>query len=281
MWTLLITLVWAQAPSPDAACALPPVPSAVLAGSIADATGAFAGLDLDGFEDRAEAVWKQLPCVSEPLTPLEVADVYKLRALDAFLAQDDLTMRQSLRSMHDTAPDYALPPTIAPHGHPLQKAMEEAANAPASPRSDLPVPNEARLLVDGEPILTRPDRPVLMQLLTMNGGVEWTHLLPEDTPPPAYETLDEDFRDRYLSQAKVIRVRQRRPVELVVASGAALLGASAMYGISHSSRASFRDPGTPYEDLAGLRARTNGLQTAAVITGLAGLGLGATAIVTW
>lgn len=282
MWTLLLSTALGQAPSDPGPCALPPVPVDTLAASVADATGAFAGLDIEGFETQAAIVWKQLPCVSEPLTPLDVADLYKLRALDAFLAQDDAEVRDSLAGLHAAAPDYVLPPSIAPQGHPLQKTMAEVFGAPAGPRSDLPVPNEARLLVDGEPILTRPDdRAVLLQLLTMDGGVEWTRLVLEDGETPSYETLSDDFREKYLSEARVIRVRERRPVELVVASGVAMLGASAMYGLSRSSRARFLDPATPYEDLAGLRARTNGLQTASVLTGVAGLGLGATAVVSW
>jgi hypothetical protein len=283
MWMLLLALARAEGPSePDAGCALPPVPADALAGSIADATGAFAGLDIDGFQKLADAVWKQLPCLSEPLTPLDVADVYKLGALDAFLAQDDAAVLDHLAGLHAAAPDYVLPPTIAPQGHPLQKAMETVVAAPTGPRSDLPVPDEARLLVDGEPVLSRPDdRPVLLQLLTMDGGVEWTRLVPEGAPTPAYETLSDDFRAKYLSEAKVIRVRERRPIELVVASSVALVGASAMYGLSRSSRSRFLDPSTPYEDLASLRARTNGLQTASVLTGVAGVGLGATAAVSW
>jgi len=285
MWTLLASLAWAQAPKDPADvsdCTLPPVPVDVLAASIADATGAFAGLDLDGFEAQTSQVWKQLPCVSEPLTPLDVADVYKLRALDAFLAQNDATVLDSLRSARATVPGYVLPPSVAPNGHPLKQAFDAAGDADASPRTDLPVPDEARILVDGQPVLTRPqDRPVLLQLLTMDGGVEWTRVIDADAPTPDYEALSDDFRDKYLSEAKIIRVRPRRPVELVVASSIALAGATGMYALSRGSEARFFDEATPYEDLPSLRARTNGLQTAAVLTGIAGLGLGATAAITW
>jgi len=266
----------------DVDCSLPPVSTDALAATIGDATGAFAGLDIEGFEAQAEMVWRQLPCVSEPLTPLDVADVYKLRALDAFLDQDEEVVSDSLEAALDAAPGYSLPASIAPEGHPLQVAFDAAATASPASRSDLPVPNEARLLVDGQPVLTRPDgRAVLLQLLTIDGAVAWTSLVDDGEPVPAYETLSDEFREKYLSEAKVIRVRPRRPVELVVASSVAIVGAGAMYGLSRSSRATFFDPQTPYEDLAGLRARTNGLQTAAVLTGVAGLGLGATAVVTW
>jgi len=270
------------ATTPDASttCALP-IAVDTLAGNVSDATGAFASLDIDGFEEKAAAVWRQLPCLSEPLTPLDVADVYKLRALDAFLAEDTEGVEDSLRSARSAAPDYRLPASIAPKGHPLKETFDRVGEDTA-PRNDLPVPNDARLLVDGQPVLSRPtDRAVLLQLLTIDGAVAWTRIVEEEDDTPAYEALSDDYRDRYLSEAKVIRVRPRRPVELVVASSVAIVGASAMYGLSRSSRAQFFDPATPYEDLAGLRARTNGLQTAALLTGLAGVGLGATAVVTW
>jgi hypothetical protein len=289
MWTLLITLSWAAPGStqPEGTAPAPtecggPVSVEALVASISDATGAFANLDLDGFGARTGMVWDQLPCLSEALTPLDVADVYKLRALDALLAQDDERVRDSLRSARAAAPDYRLPASIAPKGHPLKIAFDEVGDD-MSPREDLPVPSEARVLVDGQAVLTRPtDRAAIVQLVTIDGAVAWTQMVEEGAAVPAYEALSDDFRDDYLkSSAKVIRVRSRRPIELVVASSVAVIGASAMYGLSRSSRATFFDPETPYEDLAGLRARTNGLQTAAVLTGAAGLGLGATAVVSW
>lgn len=287
MWMLLWSLSWAASGSKQASDVAPraecgaTVSVDALAASIADATGAFASLDIDGFGARTATVWDQLPCLSDSLTPLDVADVYKLRALDALLAQDDERVRDSLRSARAAAPDYRLPSSIAPKGHPLKTAFDEVADD-TSAREELPVPSEARVLVDGQPVLSRPtDRAVIVQLLTIDGSVAWTHLVEEGESLPAYDALSDDFREEYLKGAKVIRVRPRRPVELVVASSLAVVGASAMYGLSRGARTQFLDPETPYEDLASLRARTNVLQTAAVLTGAAGLGLGATAVVTW
>jgi hypothetical protein len=283
MWALWWAVAAAeevpQSP-PDVACVLT-VPVDTLASSLADATGAFANLDIEGFEAHAENVWRTLPCLAEPLMPLDVADVYKVRALDQFLAQDDAGVRNSLRSARAAVPDFRLPASVAPQGHPLQAAFDEASDDVAA-REDLPVPSEARLLIDGQPVLSRPvDRAVIVQLIQADGAVAWTSLVEAGAAPPAYETLSDDYREAYLSGAKVIRVRPRRPFELVVASSASVVGAATMYGLSRRSRSQFFAPTTDYDDLASLRARTNGLQTAAVLTAAAGLGLGVTAAVTW
>ena len=212
MWTLILALgagaFAADTPEPASsdevaaavACALPPVSVDTLAATISDATGAFAGLDLEGFEAKAGMVWKQLPCVSEPMTPIDVADVYKLRALDAFLAQDEPTVGASLTSALKAAPGTTLPASIAPKGHPLKQAFDDASASVTSgatgPEVDLPVPSEARLLVDGQPVLSRSaERAVLLQLLTMDGAVAWTHLVEPSAEVPAYEALSEDDRE--------------------------------------------------------------------------------------
>lgn len=285
MWLLLGASAWAEEvaepPAEEPAECVLTVAADTLAATTAEAAGAFASLDIEGFEAKAATLWRQLPCLSEPLTPLDVADVYKVRALDTFLDQDDDAVRDSLMAARAAAPDYRMPAALAPKGHPLKAVFDEVA-VDTSPRVDLPVPRDARLLVDGQPVLTRPtDRAVLMQLVGADGAVVWTRLVESAEPAPAYETVSDDYRADYLTDAKVIRVRARRPIELVVASSAAIVGSGAMYALSRGSRAQFFDPSTPYDDLASLRARTNGLQTAAVVTAAAGIGLGATAVVTW
>ncbi len=112
-------------------------------------------------------------------------------------------------------------------------------------------------------------------------GVEWTQVIDAAAPTPDHGALSDDFRGKDLIEAKVLRVRERRPVELLVASSIALAGATGVHALSRGSKARFFDETTPYQDLASLQACTNGLQSAAVFTGIAGLGLGTTAAVTW
>jgi len=275
-----ITQVWAaDLPAPDCPSTVPVTTVTQTTGA---ATASFAGLDVAGFEGHADTLWQSLPCVDEPLGPLEVADIYAVRALDAFLDGQTERVEHSMASLRHAVPGYRLSTAIAPKGHPLRAAYDAAETSPLPPTDDLPVPSEARLLVDGQPVLSRPtDRAVLLQLLTAEGEVRFTSLLEADAPTPAYEAISDDYRAAYLSEAKVIRVRQRRPIELVVASSVALGGAAAMYGLSRGARAEFLDPTTPTPDLAGLRARTNSLQTASLLTGLAGAGLGVAAAVAW
>lgn len=274
--TTALALAQSTGPCPE------PITSTELAARVSEASARFAGLDVVGFESTSEAVWSLLPCVDEPLGPLAVADLYQVRALDAFLAQDDPAVALAMGSLRGAVPTYRLSTAVAPKGHPLRVAFDAAADAPAPPTEKLPVPAEARLLVDGQPLLARPtDRAVIVQRLTEEGEVTFTALLEQGEEVPEYPSLDESYREAYLSEAKVIRVRQRRPIELVVASGLALGGATAMYALSRDARSTFLDPETEIDELAGLRARTNGLQTAAVLTGVAGAGLGVVAAVSW
>ena len=278
MLALTITLAFAQSPSSCAAS----ITSTELAARVSEAGARFAGLDVGGFESTSNDVWTLLPCVDEPLGPLAVADLYQVRALTAFLAQDDVGVSAAMRSLRAAVPGYRLSTALAPKGHPLRVAFDAVTEPDEAPTEDLPVPAEARLLVDGQPVLRRPsDRAVLVQRLTDEGTVTFTSLLEAGEPVPEYPSLDESYREDYLSETRVIRVRQRRPIELIVASGLAVAGAGTMYGLSRSSRATFLDPTTPTDDLAGLRARTNGLQTASIVTGLAGTGLGVLAAVSW
>lgn len=278
MLALTTVLAFAQTPAPCSAA----ITSTELAARVSEASARFAGLDVVGFENTSADVWALLPCVDEPLGPLAVADLYQVRALDAFLGQDDAGVSLAMGSLRSAVPGYRLSSAVAPKGHPLREAFDEAADAPAPSTEDLPVPSEARLLIDGQPVLARPtERAVIMQRLTEDGDVTFTRLLETGEAVPEYPRLDESYREAYLSESKVIRVRQRRPIELVVASGLALGGATTMYALSRDSRATFLDPETEIDQLAGLRARTNGLQTASILTGLAGAGLGVVAAVSW
>jgi len=248
----------------------------------ARATQAFAALDLQSFEQARDDAYGSLPCLNEAITASAAAGYYRVLALDAFIAQDLDAVEAAFGASRQAYPGYRLPSNVAPRNHPLRVRYDAAAlrewNAPV----EIPVPLEATLLIHGRhQLLLSEDRPSIAQLLNEQGEVEWTSYVAAGAPLPDYEAAPENMRAQYLDQRVIMAPPHRRPYELVVTSGVLLASAVTMQVMAGTTRRAFDDPKTPYEDLPSLRGRINGLNVGGAVTGVAGVGVGALAVVRW
>ncbi|MBW2257179.1 MAG: hypothetical protein JRI25_21645, partial [Deltaproteobacteria bacterium] len=72
---------------------------------------------------------------------------------------------------------------------------------------------------------------------------------------------------------------RRLSVPLLVSAGAVAAASGGLYAAARTSRARFDDPETAFEDLDGIRRRTNTLETGSQVAGVAALGMGVAAFV--
>lgn len=245
---------------------------------VSGAVLSFLAADVSGFETRRDASKGLLPCVTEPLGPVAVQATYQLLAFDGFYSRDDGARDRGLRALQDAFEGYQLPSQFS-DSHPLRIAWDEESKRPLGAPKTLPVPLEVALLIDGEIGLNWPSaRPVLVQLINKDGAVAWTRLYDADAEPPTYETTDERLRAAYLRSSVI---RERRPIELVILSGAALSAAGGLYAGHRIAGAKFRSAGPDDPELDRLRDRTNSFAVGSGISAALAAGLGVTAAVIW
>lgn len=115
------------------------------------------------------------------------AKYHRVQGLAAFLRRDTNAAAAHFDSARALEPDFVLPTTMVPTGHPV-RALYEAAPTQGSSET-LQAPAEGRLVLDGRAVLARsPDRPVIAQLVDPRGEVQWTALVQPGQPLPAYPT---------------------------------------------------------------------------------------------
>ncbi len=302
LWALLMTLsstVWAQDCEVRSR-------TYELANALTEAESAYLDMDEDGFVEIIEAAEFALKCLGEPITPFDAAAYHRLNALDAFLGANDGGAIAAFRSSLAAQPRYLLPSTIAPPGNPLASLYDQAAEPYEANRVALPPPPNMLMLMDGARATARPtSRPVIIQLISPDGGIAWSgYLSPLDPNPDWYalgfeeETAissgDSDFsgsqdRDKTHKDGadSNIRVARQMPQPtpgrtrpMLLAAGGAALAAGGLYALAYGLRTNYDDPATPYSDLESLRTATNGSIAASGGLGLAALGLGVAAVIT-
>lgn len=250
--------------------------AADLRGRIGEAQAAFVAMDLDRFEGAQHAAAEALTCLNEPLEPADAAAYHGLRALVAFVAEDEHGTLVAYHAAHRAWSLYTLDPSLAPEGHPLRAALEQARLLPESAMSPLQAPPRVVLRVDGAPREAHPtERPYTLQASEKRDQILHTDWLPSGSPPPAWSEAPLP-----LSRAP----RENKPVRtaLLVGAGSSMGAAAGLYGAAWATRATFFDPNTPLEDLSGVRKTTNGATVGAIALGVTGLALGTTVwVIQW
>jgi len=253
-----------------------------LESATSSASQAFAALDLGAFEKARDEALGVLPCLDERITGSVVAGYYRVLAMDAFIAQDLDAAEAAFGAAILAYPSYRLPSNVAPRNHPLRQRYEAAAVREWEVPAAVPVPLEATLLIHGRHQLEHSeDRPTVVQLLDAQGEVSWTEYIAVGAQIPEYEAAPEDMRSQYLEQRVIMAPPHRHPYALAVASGTLLVSSLTMLVGASASRATFDDVETPYDDLASLRGRINGLNIGSAVTGVGGVALGTVAVVRW
>lgn len=180
--SLLVSLVGAS--PARAAC---PSTGATLLQTAAQATAGYQARDKAAVQAAAQALQADLLCVVTVLDPDQAAAVHRALALSAFLDGRAEATRLAFRSARLADPTWELPTSLAPEGHPLRAAWQDAgagAEGGAEPLGQRP---DRRTWVDGRPATERPtDRPVVLQADLLNGTMVGSSYLPAGEALPSW-----------------------------------------------------------------------------------------------
>ncbi len=162
--------------------------AASLADSIRQAETAFNTMDAISFDQSVARAHVGMACQREPLTPVQCAAYHRLRALEAFLAEDESGTILAFQAVLSTQPGYQLSEAIAPLGHPLRDQLELARQYDTPETFALPPPADGWLQVDGRRSGSAPaGRPFVFQSFASVGTVVHTRYLPVGSPMPVYD----------------------------------------------------------------------------------------------
>lgn len=234
-----------------------------LSSSLDTAEAAWAELDEYTFRDGVNGlIGRDLPCLREPLTPLQSARIHRAAALHLGLVGDEPGAEGALRAARAAEPDFSFSDDVLPSSNPLRPFYDDLDATLKTQR--VSKPRSGSLLFDGQNGQVRPSQaPAVLQRLDGSGLVVETTYLGRGEAMPTYRAVP------------------RKRNALLVTSGAALLGGIGMYGASWSSRGKLVAEGSDLsvsgDSLDGLRSRTNVLSlTSGVLFGVAiGGGVGA------
>lgn len=236
---------------------------------------AMASLDSDGFAKAVADARDSLPCLAQPLTPLDAASYHGLMALAAFADGDEDAAQLSFAAAIVATPDFRLPAMIAPEGGDLDALLGYARALDTSETVAL-APYDGVLLVDGSRAFLRPvHRPYILQLVGPRGDVRATYYLLGSDPVPAYDPPPT------LGRRLLPEFRPRPSAPFAVAAGATALAAGGMYWLGAESHARYMDPTTPYGDLPGLQTRTNAELAGSIALGVTAVAFTTLTFVRW
>ncbi len=277
---------------------LEPVDSGSLVATLSAAESAFAGMQLDEFRASVDRAFAELPCLAEPLTPVDAAAVHRVDAYRAFLADDPEGTRAAFRAVRALTPAWRLPTSLATEDNPLRALFEEAVGDGGQTAAIAAPPDAAYLLVDGLRTLEHPtDRPAVVQVVDERGAIAWTGMLQDGVAAPDWVALGlapapvaelaldppgpDVLAEAPMEQATTPR-RHRATLPLAASAGVAALAAGGLYTVAAIGHAAYLDPDNPDiqtdAELDALRIRTNTAASLSVGFGVAAVGLGTLAL---
>ena len=272
--TVFVAILLTALGQSEAACPAP-VDVRTFTQTISTADGAYNDMDLTAFHAARSEALSALSCLQEPLGSAQVAALYRMQALGAFVDRDRAAGVTYFRGLLAVAPGYVLSDSVAPAGHPMRRWFEEALTQPPGPTLPLGAPSRGWVQIDGRAAETRPtDRPYIIQVMNADGGVVSTTLVPPGQAPPAYTTGAPSL----IARSSRPEPRPARPPAddgarvnkpLLATAGVSALAAGGLYLAAAQRESQFFDLSTPNDELATLQRQTNTL---------AGLSLGVGAV---
>ncbi|RME24163.1 MAG: hypothetical protein D6798_11825, partial [Deltaproteobacteria bacterium] len=147
-------------------------------------------MQLDAFRRAAGGVGQAVPCLVEPLTPVDAAAVHRVAAYRAFVDDDREAALAAFRAVRELTPAWRRPTSLATEDNPLRILFDEAVEKEGPTATIDAPPGAAYLLVDGrrkaEHYL---DRPALLQVVDPSGAITWTGLLQRGVSAPDWVAL--------------------------------------------------------------------------------------------
>lgn len=179
VWLALVFAAHAGVPDGCAAA----VPIAAWSAGLDAAESAFAHLDAVAFDTGMHRAELDLPCLAEPLPPVQAARWHRLVALRLYGRGDEAGARLALAAARAADPFGVLPAALLPPGH-AARALELAATGLDGATHARP-PRRGALVFDGQYGLGRPtERPVVCQLVVSGEVRSSTYLAPGQPLPP-------------------------------------------------------------------------------------------------
>ena len=298
----LLGLVAALVPAVARADCPAPYPLSSLAADLGAMQTSLRSLDEAAFKAAGERVSAGLSCMAQPAPPAVYASTYRLLGAWHHLGGDAAEAARWFRTAVELDPAFDWDVQDFEVRHPIRILYGEQSDDPRNPvpvaGRSLRVPPGTRLLLDGRPLAeaaATPNRPHLVQqvgddravraswlisgnafpdlLLGAPTGGERPRVAPREGTgvPPAPKATGA----RTTEEGIVIVQRARPPLKtpLLVAGGAGLAGAGALYATSLAARRRFDEAATTGEVTAA-RARTNALVIASAGTAALGVGFG-------
>lgn len=258
------------------------VSTSALQSSLQEAMWALEHLESARFVDATDAIQAAIPCLSEPLSRHQAAEVHRALGVRA-VGDRDPAAAARFAAARSIEPAYTFPSALIPQGHPV-RLQYSAMDLATGDVDVVEAPASGVLRFDGRQGRHRPaDWPTLVQLLADDGHVRWTAYVMPEQPLPPYAVAAEVTPD--VAQVQPVapvdpllelpepRANARAP--LLVASASGLVVSGVLYGLAGVAQARYRDPATPDTELQDIRQRTNSLVIASGFLGGASLGVGA------
>ncbi|MCP4810140.1 MAG: hypothetical protein GY913_24575 [Proteobacteria bacterium] len=231
----------------------------------------FANLDIDGLGQAAGDAETALPCLSEAITPRDAAAYHRLMGMHAFATQERERVKYEFHAARKLEPGYEVPQAVAPTGHPMIAAYEEAVLVDEGALSQPVPPEGGYVTVGGVRGAARAElSPAILQVFEEGDALSETLYLSPGAELPMWGPLPEP-----LPEPKQLR---RPMLAATAATGVVALG---LQGVAWSSKNKFLDTDTADADLEGLYARNRATYFSSVGVGAVAVGLGTVTLLVW
>ncbi len=246
-----------------------PTTLSVLQDAYARGEQSFANLDIEGLNQASDDAAQALPCLSESITLNDAAAYHRLMGMSAFANQERDRVKAEFHAARLLQPGYAVPEDVAPQGHPMIAAYDEAVLLDEGAHEEPVPPLGGYVTVGGVRGATRrANSPAIIQVFEGDGSITLTlHLGPGQVMPM--------FGPPPLTETRSLRVPM---LVATAATGAVALGT---YGAAAKFRSDFQDPATAEEDLSDLYVRNRVSFFTSMGMGAATLALGTVTVVVW
>lgn len=251
------------------------------------AMSAYAAMDILTYQAARGTAMADLGCVREPVSPVDAAALHRLSGLDAYVSGTPEIGTAAFRAALAIQPAFQLPSTMVPEGHPLRQWYEDARSPSPLPDTGLTAGAGTQIYVDGVPATRiRAGSAAVLQWIDASGEVRETTYQALGAPLPWWARPAAAAPAAAPAIAVVppppAPVRRRVSLTAPLFGGAAVVGVSsgALYALALTTRTTWKDETTPYEDLEGLRRRANGETMSAAAGGVLAVALGVAGVVT-
>lgn len=269
----MLFLLAASAMAQDGAECASPTTLSQLKDATVRGEQSFANLDIEGLNQAATDAQTALPCLAEPITPRDVAAYHRLMGMHAFASQERDRVQAEFHAARKADTGYELPEEVAPVGHPMIAAYEQAVLTDEGERQEPVPPEGGYVTVGGVRGASRAElSPAILQVFEPGDDLTETLYLPPGAALPMWGPLPEPLPEP---------ANLRRPLlAATAATGAVALG---LQGVAISSRRAFRDTADPASDpqLETLYARNRATFFSSVGVGAVAVGLGTVTLLVW